>query len=105
MELSDIDNILENDVNGGKSNAIIDLEYEKVTSADDNENDNETKKRRWKHILTKREFWQYCKKSNNGWYRGVWTKELKYIAAGKGPAQGATQDITRAKYILFHRKN
>ena len=105
VDLSDIDNIIETDVNGGKSNAIIDIENEKVTSADDNEDDNETKKRRWKHILTKRELWQYRNKSVNGWDRGVWTKELKYITAGKVPAQGNTQAITREKYILFHRTN
>ena len=105
VDLSDIDNNLETDLNGGKWNAIIDLEYEKITSADDDENENETKKRRWKHILTKRDFWQYRNKSGNGWDRGVWPKELKYIAAGKGPAQGNTQAIIRAKYILFHRTN
>ena len=76
-----------------------------VTSADDDENDNETQKRRWKHILTKREFWQYRNKSGNGWDRGGWNKELNYIAAWKGPAQGNTQAITRAKYILFQRTN
>ena len=85
VDLYDIDNIIETDVNGRKSNAIIDLEYEKVTSADDYENENETKKRRWKHILTKRELWQYHNKRGNCWDRGVWNKELKYISAGKGP--------------------
>ena len=35
----------------------------------------------------------------------MWTKDLNDIAAGKGPAQGNTQAITRAKHILFHRTN
>ena len=54
VDLSDIQKIVDTDVNGGKSLAIIALEFEEVAHA---END-QSKKQRWKHKLTGREFWQ-----------------------------------------------
>ena len=84
VDLSDIQKVVDTDVNGGKSLAIIALEFEEVA----HEENDQSKKQRWKHKMSGREFWRY--RSNNGktWDTGVWNKQLGYIANWKGMKGG-----------------
>ena len=82
--MSDIDKILETDVEGGKSVEILNLEFEE----EDHDGNEEGKKQRWKHKLTGRMFWQFCSKSGNTMDTGIWNKQLKIIASGKLEAAG-----------------
>ena len=101
VDVSDIDTLFNMDEMGGKTNKVMDLEFELTGVVENN-------KRQWRHKRIKsRTFWQYASNNNKAgeasWDTGVWTKQLRYIAENKKGVNGDYISIERAKYILKFR--
>ena len=97
VDTSDLEEIF--NVNGGKTNEVMELEFE-LTGLTDN------KRRQWRHKrLKSRTFFQSKAntKSGDSWDTGVWTKQLKHIAENRRGVNGDHIAIARAKFILEHR--
>ena len=89
MNLSDIQQIASTHDCGGKALEIVYLDWD-ITKEEDN-------KKEWTHKRMGFSFWQFCSKSRKTWDTGVWNKNLKKIASGKG---NNTYSVKRAKYML-----
>jgi hypothetical protein len=97
VDVSDIEAIVEADINGGRSSMdILWIEFEKV----DHANNDHEKKQRWRHKSTGRQFWQFRSDNSNTWDSGVWNKCLVVVAAGRLEAKNNIVAQERAKYIL-----
>ena len=102
VDVSDIDTLFNMDEMGGKTNKVMDLEFELTGVVENN-------KRQWRHKRIKsRTFWQYPSSNKNkageaSWDTGIWTKQLRHIAENKKGVNGDFISIERAKYILKFR--
>ena len=76
VNLSDILQLASTHDCGGKALEIVYLDWH-ITKEEDN-------KREWTHKRTGFSFWQFRSKSGKTWDTGVWNKNLKKIASGKG---------------------
>ena len=89
VNLADIQHLASTHNCGGKALEIVYLDWH-ITKEEDN-------KREWKHKRTGFSFWQFRSKSGKTWDTGVWNKNLKKIASGKG---NDNYSVKRAKYML-----
>jgi len=103
VDMSDIQKIFDNDTKGGKSNKVMELEFE-LTGEEKHVDDNKKHSREWKHKQSGKTFWQG--KSGNkktSWNTGVWTKKLHNFAKGGEGVSRAS--VERAKFILAYRRS